>query len=289
MDSGEGGKGMDITMIFNKVESWLKRTPKLSMAGIVLVALGFLGGVTIGGGFFWFLFFAGIGVFVYEYLQQSNIPGTNVAAPFERDDSPQPGTPPSQASPSQTSPLQTSTSQGSPNQTYQRRVSRAGKVPLVISHWHHLIEGLQDSPQRFYASLEGAISRRQIPGTELSRIDYREGGIFSAKREYFRVRRGEYVFDICAAPFGNSFFVSWWLGELMGCLWGFFAAIPVLGVLMMRAFRPETYYRLDTALMFQELVNSAVLEVVDEITKAKGIRALSEFERKPILSDLFKR
>ena len=97
------------------------------------------------------------------------------------------------------------------------------------------------------------------------------------------------MFDICATPFGNSFFVSWWLGELMGRLWGFFAGIPVFGAIMMRLFRPETYYRLDTALMFQELVNSAVQEVVDEIMKAKGIRALSEFERKPILSDLFKR
>jgi len=284
MDSGEGRKGPNVEMLFNKLETWVKTTPKLSLAGIILVALGFLGGITIGGGFFWLLFFVGIGVFVYEYAHRLTIPGTNVAAPMEENDPHQVETLSPQTSSSQGSP-----SQASPSQNYQRRVSRAGKVPLVISHWHHLIEGLHDSPQRFYGSLEGAITRRQIPGTELSRIDYREGGIFSAKREYLRVRRNEYVFDICAAPFGNSFFVSWWLGELMGCLWGFFAMIPVLGAIMMRTLRPETYYRLDTALMFQELVRSAVLEVVDEIMKAKGIRALSEFERKPILSDLFKR
>jgi hypothetical protein len=40
---------------------------------------------------------------------------------------------------------------------------------------------------------------------------------------------------------------------------------------------------MDTALMFQESVHNAVLEVVDCITAAKGIRALTEAERKPIL------
>ena len=41
--------------------------------------------------------------------------------------------------------------------------------------------------------------------------------------------------------------------------------------------------------MFRGAVYSAVLEVIDEITNAKGLRALSETERKPILTDLFKR
>lgn len=50
-----------------------------------------------------------------------------------------------------------------------------------------------------------------------------------------------------------------------------------------------TSFRHDTALMFQESVRAAVLEVVDGITKAKGLRALSELERKPILTSFFNR
>ena len=42
-------------------------------------------------------------------------------------------------------------------------------------------------------------------------------------------------------------------------------------------------------MMFQGAVHSAMLEVIDEITNTKGLRALSEAERKPILTDLFKR
>ena len=33
----------------------------------------------------------------------------------------------------------------------------------IISHWYNLIENLQASPMEFYASLERAIERREIP------------------------------------------------------------------------------------------------------------------------------
>ena len=56
-----------------------------------------------------------------------------------------------------------------------------------------------------------------------------------------------------------------------------------------RFFTPATYYRIDTALMFQTAVHAEVLAVIDGMTKAKGIRALSEDERKPILRDFFQR
>jgi hypothetical protein len=139
----------------------------------------------------------------------------------------------------------------------------------------------------FYAQVEAAIDRRQVPDARQERIHWREGGPLSPKREYLRVRRREHVFDICAAPFGNGFFVSWWLGEFRGCL-AALAEIPWLGLFLQRL-RPVTYYRVDTALMFQESVHHAVLEVVDQLTEAKGLRALTEAERKPILREIFRR
>jgi len=149
-----------------------------------------------------------------------------------------------------------------------------------LSHWHVLIEGLQAAPKEFYTSVEAAIAKRLIPGASLSRLDWPEGGILSAKREYLRVSRKPYLFDICGAPFGTGFFVSWWLNESFGCL----AALPGLE----RFFRRSTYYRVDTALMFQEAVSKAVVDVVDGMTEAKGLRMLSELERKPILRDLLR-
>ena len=164
-------------------------------------------------------------------------------------------------------------------------------LPVIFSHWDHLIEGLQTSPQQYYASLEAAIERRGLPGAKISRITWREGGIFSAKREYLRVKRKKHIFDICGAPIGDGFFFSWWLGEKPSGLLSLLAMIPFFGpvaqVLFRRFIKPETYYQTDTALMFQQSVHAAVMEVIDGLTEEKGLRALSELERKPVSREFF--
>ncbi|MCP4368561.1 MAG: hypothetical protein GY797_10690 [Deltaproteobacteria bacterium] len=165
----------------------------------------------------------------------------------------------------------------------------AKQADRLFSHWHQSIPNLQESPQKFYNNLVEAISLHNIPGIDISRIDYREGGVLSAKRLYLRVKRKELIFDICAAPFGNGFFFSWWLGDKLSMFWRLVLVIPFLGIPLMATFRPETYFRHDTALMFQDSIAYAVYEVIDGITKAKGLRPLSELEKKPILSDFFKR
>lgn len=212
----------------------------------------------------------------------------------------------------------------------------------ILSHWHVLIENLQASPKEFYAAVEAAIQRREIPEARNLRVDWREGGLYSAWREYLRIDRGKHVFDLCGAPFGTGFFVSWWLGEakpnplgptlaalgvffftgffflkvfgawpgflfwflaLLAMFWGigmamsqgedpwvpYVLAIPGLGWLWEQLFHPTTYYRYDTALMFQEAVRAAVREVVDGLTQAQGLRVLSESEHKPIMRDLLRR
>ncbi len=162
-----------------------------------------------------------------------------------------------------------------------RRPSRVS----ILSHWYHLVEGLQASPKEFYASVKQAIAKRQIPDSWITWVDWREGGLLSAKREYLRVRRRGLIFDICGAPFGTGFFFSWWLGEVPSGFWALVSLVPFFGPLMVRTFRPDTYYKVDTALMFQESVSQAVFEVINQTTSAKGLRPLSELERKPILRE----
>lgn len=62
--------------------------------------------------------------------------------------------------------------------------------------------------------------------------------------------------------------------------------LPVIGILYAKLFKPITYYRLDTAAMFQAAVQAAVLETIDELTSAQGLRMLSELERKPLMHKL---
>jgi hypothetical protein len=66
----------------------------------------------------------------------------------------------------------------------------------VLSHWSTLIENFQASPLAFYQSVEQALQRRQIPDTTNSRVDYRESGLLSGRREYLHVLRDRLVFDI---------------------------------------------------------------------------------------------
>ncbi|MCZ7601625.1 MAG: hypothetical protein M5R37_02100 [Melioribacteraceae bacterium] len=154
----------------------------------------------------------------------------------------------------------------------------------IISHWHYLIEGFHGSSQEFYTSLEQSIEKRGIPNLKVTRVFHKEGSTLSAKREYLRVRRYNQYFDVCAAPFGNGFFISWWLGENEGCL----ANIPFLGIIF-RIMNPTTYFQIDTTLMFQESIRLSVLEVIDEFIKEKGLKALSDIERKPVMHDLLKK
>jgi hypothetical protein len=83
----------------------------------------------------------------------------------------------------------------------------------VISHWHLLIDDFNTSALEFYAAVEAALAVRKVPDITISRVDWKEGGAFSAKREYLRVARGRLTFDICAAPYGAGFFFSSWFAE----------------------------------------------------------------------------
>lgn len=218
----------------------------------------------------------------------------------------------------------------------------ANQAPLeaVVSHWSTLIEGFQSSPLAFYEALDAALKRRDIPATKNERIDYREAGMLSANREYLHITRETLVFDICAAPFGTGFFVSWWLADyqkglhpaarvgiafLMALitlwLWtkaglfvwlllvamalfgipvaldemvrnktiseGVARTIPIIGTIYTWMFRPASYFRMDSMEMFQKAVHNAVLEVIDTMTAEKGLRALSDTDRKPVMREFY--
>lgn len=197
-------------------------------------------------------------------------------------------------------------------------MARVESMEYVVSHWHRPIENFQTSAKEFYDAVEAAIARREVPDRTTLRVDFTEAGFLTARREYLRVKRGPLYVDVCAAPFGTGYFFSSWLVRtpsawLVGCVLGIVLVlagaatfltlelrqavlvaplaalaglVALASALRQRFFSALTYYQLDTALMFQEAVHAAVLEVIDGLTQAKGLRALSEEERKPILRAL---
>jgi hypothetical protein len=84
----------------------------------------------------------------------------------------------------------------------------------VITHWYALVPGFTTSTKEFYEAVEKELKDRQVPGLEISRVDFAEGGLLSQKREYLRMTRERLVFDICAAPFGTGYFFSCRFAEI---------------------------------------------------------------------------
>lgn len=102
----------------------------------------------------------------------------------------------------------------------------------VISHWYSLIPGFNTSTKEFYDSVEKELKERQLPGLELFHVEFSEGGVLSAKREYLRMTRERLVFDICAAPFGTAYFFSCRFAELPAVieLWHLIALLLAFGI-----------------------------------------------------------
>jgi hypothetical protein len=131
-----------------------------------------------------------------------------------------------------------------------------------------------------------------MPSVAIKRVEWKEAGLFSGKREYMRIRRGDFSFDLCVATFGKNLFVSSWLCAFPHPVRDFCGNVPFLSLFVrayIRVFDPETYYRYDAAGMFQGAVHTCVLNVLDEMTTAQGLDPIPEIERKPVMRELFSR
>jgi hypothetical protein len=121
------------------------------------------------------------------------------------------------------------------------------KKAEVLSHWYTPVPNFTLSTKDFYVSVEKELLQQQVPGLDVSRQEFSEGSLLSAKREYLRMSRERLVFDICAAPFGTNYFfscrfaeipavVSLWelillaLGFFIGCYVSFVIAVRIFGV-----------------------------------------------------------
>lgn len=176
----------------------------------------------------------------------------------------------------------------------------------------------------------------------MSEVEYAEGGLLSNKRIYMRMIRERLAFDMCAAPFGNSYFFScrtvhsppalrlWHIAAVLAFLWIMYALlfkylgflfsviafvalliaifetfrnavamglndldnalmkIPVVGPIYENWFRKETYYRQDARLVYLKIVPEIVKTAAENVTAAKGVKLVQQYERAPIFGELYK-
>jgi len=212
----------------------------------------------------------------------------------------------------------------------------------VLNHWIAAADGYQCQPTEFYQAIEHTIKERCLPGLEMTRIEFSEGGALSHKRTYLRMIRERLVFDVCAAQFGNGSFFSCRMAQipvvvhlsqllivivgllivlylsmrfvgvflgpivLMALLLGACYVLrntvamglrdldtaliqsPLFGAIYEAWFRKETYYRVDTRLIYLDTVSNIVKKLAEDVTGQKGVKLVRQYELAPILGELYK-
>lgn len=155
-----------------------------------------------------------------------------------------------------------------------------GQIPVsnVISHWSHFFQSFAMSSNEFYGELEKTLQGHEMPNSSIQRTRHKEGGMLSAAREYLRIKHGDLVFDVCAAPFGKDFFISWWLYETTGAMRVIFKGTRFGSFLQQRASK-RTFYQIDEEDMFRSCVHECILEAVAKMTEGKGEWKLTDADK----------
>lgn len=145
--------------------------------------------------------------------------------------------------------------------------------PTIHAHHYQHFEDLQMSSNEFYSMLEKMIVEYKYPEVQCKQVTLRESGLFSSSRAYLKISRKLYNYYVCAAPFGKSFFISWWLKEDENTAANVAAKIPLFGKAFAQRIESKTYYQLDSELMFTQSIHSIIKAAVTKIMADKGFRA----------------
>ncbi len=158
----------------------------------------------------------------------------------------------------------------------------------AIGNWSHLFHDFHYDPDTFYDLVIKTMRERKVPDFAFIKLTLKEGGLLSHSRLYLQVSRGDFIFHICAAPWGTGYFFSWWLRQKMNDIDQFLILIPFVGSRIVKLRQYQSYYKLDTDSMFKKSVHQCVLAAIDSLTSAKGVRGMSELERSPDMRSIIK-
>lgn len=134
----------------------------------------------------------------------------------------------------------------------------------IVAHssWH--FEDLQLSSKEFYQSVEDKLKYYEYPQLSIYLVKLSQSSVFTG-REYLCVEFKENKFYICAAPFGRSYFISWWLKQEPSLWTIFLSYIPFFGGALARNSMKKTLYQQDSEDLFLQSVKKIVEALVDKV------------------------
>ena len=140
----------------------------------------------------------------------------------------------------------------------------------IHTHGYQHFDNLQLSALDFYKTLNGIIKEYQFPGVECGLEELKEGGLMSAKRQYFSVSWKRHKFLVCASPFGRSFFISWWHQEGANTGANIAGKFGMLGRAVANNMENKTLFQIDNELMFVSCMNGIIQAAIDKVRADKG-------------------
>lgn len=157
----------------------------------------------------------------------------------------------------------------------------------ILARWQGKLENVHCSPLEFFEMMQVSVLEKELPNLTFSRIVRREGGWFSPRRIYLRIRYQRLYFDISAFVVGSAICIGCWLHEDAPGVADLFSEIPGLGFLIDRTTRAATYYTVDFIEHFQRTIHDSILQVVDELSEETGMENLSDEARQPIWEEIW--
>lgn len=157
----------------------------------------------------------------------------------------------------------------------------------ILARWQTSFENVVCSPLEFYESVENSLTECELPNLRFSQVTRNEGGWFSPRRVYLRIRYQRLYFDVSAFIAGNSLIVGWWLHENAPRVGDLLSEIPIFSFLMEKTTRAATYYTVDYVEYFERTVHASILRVVDDLSEQNGLAILPAEARVPVWEEIW--
>jgi len=133
---------------------------------------------------------------------------------------------------------------------------------------------IKPSSKDCYARMKELLESRDIP-MKIKEVSKSEGNLSTGRRLYLKVKKGRFTYWLCAAPYGNTFFFSYWLKQSHSFLAGLLRWIPFFGPMMFSFLTKMSFYKADSYAVFQYVVTDALNQTANEMTESHGLRAMA--------------
>jgi len=161
---------------------------------------------------------------------------------------------------------------------------------FALAQWSHAMPLLDEDAQTFYARLfgvlEARLGARPLPFHSLSIGPshlWATRNLLGGESLYLQARYQHLTYYVYACPMPGGLYVSTWLFSSMAG----WEEHPLLKWLLMWRLYRMTLFSFDSLEMFHHTVHGAVMDLLDDYSRERGLPPLDEVARRPVLHGFY--